>query len=194
MASTLNNSLSKEIKHSKDRVTGLINTNKLVKFYDGCDGGKTGFTNESGFCLCATAKRGGLRLISVVINAPDSKSRFNAVSTMFDYGFENYTNKMVVDSSKPLDVSVKVEKSKKDSIKVAPKENVFVFSNKKQQDKITIDFKPYNSRAPISMGDTVGKLTVYKNNVEYKSVDVISLESVDDKTYFDYIKDIISIW
>ncbi|MBR2337551.1 MAG: D-alanyl-D-alanine carboxypeptidase [Clostridia bacterium] len=183
-----------EISHGKDRVTGLTNTNKLVRFYEGCDGGKTGFTQESGFCLAATAKRGGLRLISVVINASDSKGRFADVSNMFDYGFENFTNKMVVDSSKPLDVTVKIEKSKKSSINVAPKENVFIFCERTNKDKITIDFEPYEIKAPISCGDVVGKLKVFKNSVEFKSVDVISLEDVLEKTYFDYIKDIGKSW
>ena len=183
-----------EIEHSKGRVTGLTNTNKLVKFYEGCDGGKTGFTNESGFCLAATAKRGGLRLISVVINATDSKGRFADVSTMFDYGFDNFTSKMVVDSSKPLDVDVKVEKSKKDKICVAPKEDVYIFAEKNKKDDVTIDFSPLNVYAPIKTGDVVGRLKIYKNNVEYKTVDVVSLEDVSQKTYFDYIKDIGERW
>ena len=183
-----------EITHSEGRVTGLTNTNKLVKFYDGCDGGKTGFTQEAGFCLAATAKRGGLRLISVVINANDSKGRFADVSNMFDYGFDNFTSKMVVDSSKPLDVDVKVSKSKKDKICVTPKEDIFIFTERNTKEDVTIDFSPLNVCAPVKKGDVVGTLKVYKNNVEYKSVDVISLEDVNKKTYFDYIKDIGSNW
>ena len=182
-----------EICHG-ERVTGLTNTNKLVKFYDGCDGGKTGFTQEAGFCLAATAKRGSLRLISVVINAQDSKSRFAEVSNMFDYGFNNFTNKMVVDSAKPLEIDVKVEKSTKTSIKVAPKEDVFMFSQRNLKEDIKIDFSPYKVCAPVKKGDMVGKLKIYKNNVEYRSVDVISLEDVEKKTYFDYIKDIGNNW
>ncbi len=183
-----------EITHSEGRVTGLTNTNKLVKFYEGCDGGKTGFTQESGFCLAATAKRGGLRLISVVINSQDSKLRFADVSDMFDYGFDNFSNKMVVDSSKPLDVEVKVEKSKKDNISVAPKEDVFIFSQRNAKENVTIDFSPSKVCAPVKKGDVIGKLKIFKNNVEYKTVDVISLEDVEQKTYFDYIKDIGNRW
>ena len=183
-----------EINHSKGRVTGLTNTNKLVKFYDGCDGGKTGFTQESGFCLAATAKRGSLRLISVVINACDSKSRFADVSNMFDYGFNTFTNKMIVDKAKPLDIDVKIEKSKQDKICIAPKEDVYLFTERNSKDNITIDFSPLSACAPVKKGDVVGKLKIYKNNVEYKVVDVISLEDVNKKTYFDYILDIGSKW
>ncbi|MBE5742237.1 MAG: D-alanyl-D-alanine carboxypeptidase [Clostridiales bacterium] len=183
-----------EIKHSGDRVTGLTNTNKLVKFYDGCDGGKTGYTSESGFCLAATAKRGGLRLISVVINSPDSKSRFNEVSNMFNYGFDNYTSKMVIDSSKPLEIDVKIGKSKNDKIEIKPINDVFVFSKRNEKEKITIDFNPIEKCAPVSKGEKVGELIVFRSGVEYKRVDVVTTCDVQVKTYFDYIKDIAKNW
>ena len=84
-----------EISHPKGRITEMSNTNKLIRFYQGCDGGKTGYTSDAGHCLCACAERNGLRLISVVISAPDSKTRFKEVSKMFDSGFANYENKFV---------------------------------------------------------------------------------------------------
>lgn len=183
-----------EIEHSKGRVTGLTNTNKLVKFYEGCDGGKTGFTSESGFCLAATAKRGGLRLVSVVINSPDSKTRFKDVSSMFDFGFDNYVSKMVVDSKKPLEIEVTVDNAKDGKIQVIPSHDVFMFSKRNSQDDIIIDFQPYEIKAPLKKGDVVGQLKIFKNNVEYKKVDVIVCHDVSKKTYFDYIKDIGANW
>ena len=77
----------------------FVNHNRLLKTYDGIIGGKTGFTNEAGFCLTATAKRGNMRLISAVIGAPDSKTRFNEVSSMFNLGFNAYENKAVLDKN-----------------------------------------------------------------------------------------------
>lgn len=183
-----------QIEHQKGRVTGLTNTNKLVKFYDGCDGGKTGYTTESGFCLAATAKRGGLRLISVVINSPDSKSRFAEVSEMFNYGFDNFTNKMVVDSSKPLEIKVNVKKSKDEHIKVKASNDVFIFSEKNKNEKITIDFKPLSVSAPLKENEQVGELIIFKDNVEYKRVKVVTINSVEEKTYFDYIIDVGKDW
>ena len=79
-----------KFQHPEGRFTEITNTNKLIRFYDGCDGGKTGFTNEAGFCLAATAKRDNLRLISVVIGEESSEIRFRDVRTMFDYGFANF--------------------------------------------------------------------------------------------------------
>lgn len=183
-----------EIEHSKGRVTGLTNTNKLVKFYDGCDGGKTGYTSESGFCLAATAKKGSLRFVSVVINAPDSKTRFADVSNMFNYGFDNFASKMVVDSKKPIDLDVKINKSKCGEIKVAPVSDVYVFGKRNQKENVVVDFEQLTVSAPLKKGDVVGKLKVFKDNVEYKCVDVICLHDVNEKNYFDYILDVGNNW
>ena len=183
-----------EIEHSQGRVTGLTNTNKLVKFYDGCDGGKTGYTSESGFCLAATAKKGSLRFVSVVINAPDSKTRFSDVSNMFNYGFDNFASKMVVDSSKPIDLDIKINKSKCGEIKVAPIADVYVFGKRNQKENVSIDFEQLTEKAPLKKGDIVGRLKVFKDNVEYQCVDVICLHDVNEKTYFDYILDVSNNW
>ena len=183
-----------EITHPEGRVTGLTNTNKLVKFYDGCDGGKTGYTAESGFCLASTAKRGELRLISVVIKSPDSKTRFNDSSTMLNYGFENFTNKMVVDSSKPLDIKVEINKSKKSKIEVLAQNDVFIFSKRNTKENVRVDFEPLYASAPLKKGDKVGELIIFKNNVEYQRVAVVTNEDVSKKTYFDYIRDVTTNW
>ena len=145
-----------EITHNAGRKTGLTNTNKLVRFYDGCDGGKTGFTSESGFCLAATAKRGALRLIAVAIDSPDSKTRFAEVSSMFNYGFDNFTSKMAVDSSKPLEIKAEVDKGVKEKVKIIPENDVFVFGEKSKKQNVTIDFKPDKIRAPIKSGEKAG--------------------------------------
>lgn len=183
-----------EIHHSGTRKTGLANTNKLIRFYEGCDGGKTGYTSEAGHCLASTAKRGGLRLVSVVIHAPDSKTRFRDTSEMFNYGFDNYSGKMVVDKSRSIDIKVSVEKGKKDNIAVRPSDDIFVFSKKNEKPDVIIDFKPRKIVAPINKGDAVGELIVYKDNIEYKRVEVIAEESVAKKVFFDYIGDIASKW
>lgn len=183
-----------EIEHKAGRKTGLTNTNKLVRFYDGCDGGKTGFTSDSGFCLAATAKRGALRLIAVAINSPDSKTRFAEVSSLFNYGFDNFTSKTVIDSSKPLDIEVKVEKGTKENVKVIPESSVCIFSAKNVKENVSIDFKPDKFVAPVKKGEILGELIVYRDNVEFKRVNVKALEDVPKKTYFEFIKDIGKKW
>lgn len=182
-----------EISHG-DHVTGLTNTNKLIRFYEGCDGGKTGYTSESGFCIAATAKRGAMRLVSVVINSPDSKKRFADASNLFNYGFDNYTDRMVVDSSRPIDIEVDVKKGLKDTVSVRPEKDLFVFSARNVKNNITVDFEPANIKAPVKKGDKIGQLIVYKDNVEYARVNVVSEQDVDRKTFFHYIKDISDGW
>ncbi|MBO7214132.1 MAG: D-alanyl-D-alanine carboxypeptidase [Clostridia bacterium] len=182
-----------KIDHSKNS-TELANTNKLIKHYKGCDGGKTGFTNESGFCLTATAKRGNMRLISAVIGASDSKTRFNSVSTMFNMGFNGYENKAVLDKDIPLDIPVRVSGGKNASIEVAPEKDFFVLS--KKGEKVCVDFE-YNFNsvcAPISKGDKVGSVTVYRNGVECGKIDLISLETINKLTYFDIVFEIANKW
>lgn len=183
-----------EIDHG-GRKTEIANTNKLVRFYEGCDGGKTGFTQEAGFCLAATAKRGNTRLISVVINAETSKQRFADVSGAFNYGFSNYSSKTALEKGRALDVTTRVEKGVKTSVKVAAESDVFVFSAKNRKDDVTIDFCPLKGvKAPLKEGDKVGEIVVYKDNVEYARVSAVSCENVDKKLFFDYVKDVAKGW
>ena len=137
-----------KIEHSKNH-TEISNTNKLVRFYDGCDGGKTGFTNEAGFCLTATAKRGNMRLISAVIGAPDSKTRFNEVSTLLNKGFNLYENKAVLDKNLPLDAKIGVLGGKIKQVEVVPENDFFVFTSKNSNDNIEIDYNYYSVKAPV---------------------------------------------
>lgn len=184
-----------KIEHPGGRYTEISNTNKLIRFYDGCDSGKTGFTSEAGHCLAASAKRGNMRLISVVIKAPDSKSRFGDISQMFNYGFANYTNKTIVDNNIPLEISVAVENGKKDAIQVIPEKSFYLFSEKNKKDALEVDFCPISSvKAPIEKGDVVGSLKIYRDHIEIGEVAVLANETVDRSTYFDTIKDIARDW
>ena len=184
-----------KIIHPGGRETLITNTNKLSRFYEGCYGGKTGYTSEAGHCLVASACRNGMRLISVVICAPDSKTRFYEVSSMFDYGFANYVNKLIIDDRKPLDITVEVAGGKKDTIEIVAERSFFVFTKKNEHRNVEIDFVPNEIvKAPIYKGDNLGKLNVYENGVEIFTVNVLANEDVLSKTYFDVIKDIAKLW
>ncbi len=184
-----------KIEHPKGRFTEISNTNKLIRFYDGCDSGKTGYTSEAGHCLCASAVRNDMRLISVVISAPDSKTRFNEVSKMFNYGFDNYVNKIIIDNNSPLDIKVSVEDGKKDSLSVVAEKPLYLFSRKDQKRSVEINFTPTDKVvAPITKGDIVGSLSVYENGILIDSVCVLANEDVLEKTYFDCIFDVLENW
>lgn len=181
-----------KINHSKERITEISNTNKLIKFYNGCDSGKTGYTSEAGHCICASAKRDNMRLISVVIGAPNSKTRFKEASDMFNYGFANFTNKLIIDNAKPIDECISVKGGNTNTVKCIPEKPVYIFTNKNEKRSFEFDVvKNTNLKAPISKGDVVGELVVYENGIEVTSVNLISLDAVKKANYFDNVKNII---
>lgn len=184
-----------EIHHDGGRVTEISNTNKLIRFYDGCDGGKTGYTSEAGHCLAASAHRKGMRLVSVVIKAPDSKTRFNDVSKMFNYGFANFENKLIIDCEKPLDIPVEVAGGREDFVKGIPAEPFYLFTARNEKVALDIDFVPCESvKAPVEKGEQIGVLSVYKDGVLAKEIPVLAYETVEKQTYFDIVKNIIDNW
>ena len=184
-----------KIKHPNERFTDISNTNKLIRFYNGCDSGKTGYTAEAGHCLAASAIRNGMRLVSVVISSPDSKTRFKEVSSMFNYGFANYTNKQIIDNTKPLDLVAKIDGGKKENIEVVAEKPFYIFSKKDEKRSVELDFVPLQTiKAPVKKGDVLGELHIYENGAEISLINVLANEDVNAKTYFDVVCDIGKNW
>lgn len=183
-----------KILHPEGRETEMANTNKLIRFYNGCDAGKTGFTNEAGFCLAASAKRGNLRVVSVVIGGTDSKARFGAVSTMFDFAFATCENKVAVDSEHILDEKCPVHGGKIDSVCIRPERNSYVFINKSETPEIVLDVNLKDLKAPVCIGDDAGEIIVYKNGVELDRVKLIANEAIAKNSLWDAIGNIAKNW
>ncbi len=183
-----------DFKHPDDRTTTITNTNKLIRKYSFCDGGKTGFTNEAGFCLAATAKRDNLRLVSVVLGADSSDSRFASTVRMFDYGFANYKNAIVLDSGVNLSDKVQINGGKKTEVSVRPARSCYVFSAKDKTPDIKYNFIPCKVCAPVAKGDVAGKIEVYKDGVLYDTVDVVCAEEAERAGYGDYIRKVAGEW
>ncbi len=191
----ISNIWMQDFVHNDGNITQMTNTNKLIRFYNGCDCGKTGFTSEAGHCLTASASRNGMRLISVVINAPNSKTRFAEVSNMFNYGFSNFESKKIVDCSKNLEYTVNVCKGKKDKIEVISENSISIVCKKGENRNFEFVFEPLEKIvAPIYTGDVVGKLNVYEKGVLVASVNVLSSEENLKKTYFDVLKETGENW
>lgn len=181
-----------EITHSNDRKTMITNTNKLVKYYNGCDGGKTGFTNEAGFCLAATAKRGATRLVSVVIGEKDGKQRFADSAALFNYGFDNYSSKMVL-STESQEYQVEVKNGKQEYVFAVPENDLYVFGHNNVKENVQIVFEPAdNVKAPIARGDKVGKFVLFKDDIKIGEYKATSFSSVGRLSYKDYLEQIAS--
>ncbi len=180
--------------HPDNRTISMTNTNKLIRKYPACDGGKTGFTNQAGFCLATTAVKDNLRLVSVVLGADSSDNRFSSVMNMFNYGFANYKNKTVLDKDVNLNDKIKITGGKKEEISVRPARSSFAFSKNNETPDISENVIAYDVKAPVIKGDVVGKIEVYKGGVLSDTVDLVAAEDAERATYGDYIRKVARDW
>lgn len=183
-----------KFNHTNGRYTEITNTNKLVRYYDGCDGGKTGFTNEAGFCLAATAKRNDMRIISVVIGAESSDKRFNAVRTMFDFAFSNYAMKPILEKESPLSQQAKVKGGKENCVSVYPEKTLYLCLKRNEQAKFSTEISLKTLKAPIKENDCVGEIVLYKNGVEIDKTKLLATNQVKKANIFDSFKSIARNW
>ena len=182
-----------DFMHPSGRRTGLVNTNKLVKTYDGIEGGKTGYTDSAKFCLTASAKRGEMRLVGVVIGVADSKTRFKEMSNLFDYGFANYQSKLIASNEVP--VTVAKFKNAKDYATVYTARDIFKFMSKDDELKFSTDFQLYDKKAPLSQGDVVGKLYVFdQNNMVVDEVELVVRSNVEAIGFKESLNKIVHVW
>ncbi len=184
-----------ELKHDKDgRSTELVNTNKLIRSLNGCDGLKTGYTSDAGFCVSTTAKRGDMRLVSVILGGSTSKDRFNEAAELINYGFANYQNNSVVKTGDILgNVSINgaVEKNANgvalDEFKICVKND----GTDKIETRIELQ---ENVTAPVKQGQELGKVIISLNGVDLGSVILVSQNEHLKAGFIDKIKGIISNW
>ena len=159
----------------RDGSFGLANTNKLVRFYQGATGLKTGFTAKAGYCLSASAMRDGMELIAVVMGAETSQQRFAACKGMLDYGFANFA--LVTPELSEGTVPVKLGVSA--SAAAVPGEKVELLVDKAQRGDVTVEVKLDESvAAPVSQGQRLGTLTVRCGEQVLAQVPMVAKEAV----------------
>ncbi len=162
---------------------GLSNTNKLVRFYPGATGLKTGFTSAAGYCLSATAQRDGMELIAVVMGCETSQDRFNACKAMLDHGFANYT---VVSPqlSGPLTVNVELGRAKE--VPVEPGQSGAMLIDKAHKNSVTTDIKLDESvTAPVSKGQKLGVMTIRAGEQILLQVPMVASTPVERLSFGD---------
>ncbi len=170
----------------------LANTNKLVRFYDGATGLKTGSTSKALCCVSATAKREDMHLIAVVLGAPNSKTRFSSARALLDYGFSAFSVKKYTAENEEIE-PVKISKGVKDVVELYIKDEISLLSSRGEvvEAERKIEIKE-NLKAPVKKGDTVGEIVILKNGEEIGRSDVCAKETVDKKTFFMMFSDVFN--
>ena len=170
----------------------LANTNKLIRFYDGANGMKTGSTSKAGFCLSATAKRNGVQLIAVVMGAPSSKERFADASTLLNYGFQNYS---LTTACQKGDIAgdVSVTKGTLPAVTAIASQTYSLLTENNQKDLLKEQkVLTETVEAPVEEGQKLGEIIYTFNGKETGRVPLVALNSVSKLTYGHLFKELIN--
>ena len=180
-----------DLTHPSGRVTGLTNTNKLIRRYQGCLGGKTGFTNEAGHCITVAAKRGDIQPIAVIIGAANSQTRFNESSALLDYACQNFENQLIVDSSVPIK-KVTVKNAVIETIDLYPATNYYHLTMKNGTSNIAVATEiPDTVTAPLLVSMDLGTIMVTDNGKVIAEIPVRTGENVDRANYWQTVQKIV---
>ena len=156
----------------------LANTNKLVRFYEGATGLKTGSTDAAGYCLSATAERDGMELIAVVLKAKTSEQRFESAKSLLNFGFANYTLTDVYPGQAlpPVDVLL----GEQDTVQPVLAQSSRILVDKAQLNDVTSELRLCeNVEAPVEQGQVLGTITAYFNGKSYGTLDLVATCSVE---------------
>jgi serine-type D-Ala-D-Ala carboxypeptidase (penicillin-binding protein 5/6) len=177
------------LREDTDNKFWLVNTNKLVRFYPGVDGLKTGFTREAMYCLTATAEKDGMRVIAVVFGAPTPKDRNAQVTKMLDYAFSQYKTHPMFERNHVMG-SAKISKGKDRTLDVVTSEPISLLTKKGENiedvsQKVTVQ---KDLKAPIKKGDPVGELVIEKNGKKLIQSPLVAKEDIDKASWWDLFK------
>ena len=162
---------------------GLSNTNKMVRFYAGATGLKTGFTSGAGYCLSATAQREDLELIAVVMGCPTSKERFAACKSLLDYGFANYA---LVQLEIREDMAIPVELGREKTVKAVPSGESAMLIDKGQKSAVTTEITLEEKvKAPVSKGQRLGTATIRAGEQVLAEIPLVAERGVEKLSWWD---------
>lgn len=173
----------------------LVNTNKLVRFYEGADGLKTGHTDAAQYCLAATAKRKGVRLIGIVLGVPNSKVRNTQAMQLLDYGFNNVKQRVLKKSGEVVS-TLKLDKADISEIQVKLKDDLIVVENLDgEEHKYTYDIVIDDVKLPIQANTVVGKIKVKEGKNVVSTMDLIVDKKVEKLSYLDlFLNSLLNIF
>ena len=167
----------------RDGAFGLANTNKMVRFYSGCTGLKTGFTTGAGYCLSASAQREGMELVAVVMGSETSQDRFGACKSLLDYGFANFS---LYTPALQEGALVPVKLGASESVAAVPAGETAILVDKGQRNSIESEITLEESvTAPVSRGQRLGTLTVRSGEQVLAEVPLVAEEGISRLTTLD---------
>jgi D-alanyl-D-alanine carboxypeptidase (penicillin-binding protein 5/6) len=182
-----------DFKHPDGRTTVLTNTNKLVRFYAGCDGGKTGYTSEAKFCLSATAVKNSMRVISVIIGSSDSKKRFADSRKLLDYAFANFRNEIKFKAGEEAG-RLAVNNGKAKDIAFTPATDIAELLKRGEEGGLQVKFELKAVKAPVKVNDKVGVAYAVKGNSVVATIDLLALEGTEKANIGDIYERILGGW
>ena len=167
------------LTHPSGRATDLTNTNRLVRFYEGCDGLKTGSADDSRYCLAATAQKDGMRLIAIVLGVPNSQTRFDEARAMLDYGFAGYRRITLLNKGDLLGQQVPVHLGMAEQVETAVGSGVSMLLKAGQEKQLSLEVElPEQVEAPIEEGQTIGLVRVLLSGQVIAKVPAVAAQAV----------------
>lgn len=167
--------------------TWMVNTNKLIKYYTGLDGLKTGFTKTAGYCLTSTAKRNDMRLISVVMKEPSSQVRNSETISLLNYGFSNYKIKTILKKDQKLG-TIEVQNSKKELADITILEDATNLESINDNKEYSFNIVTDKVKAPLKKGDKVGTLELTEQGTVIKRLNITVKENIPKANIWDLYK------
>jgi D-alanyl-D-alanine carboxypeptidase (penicillin-binding protein 5/6) len=163
-----------KLVHPSGRETELVNTNRLIKYYSGCKCGKTGFTDEAGYCLSSLAEKNSMKMIAVALNCNTSADRFKECMELFNYGFTNFENKKVISKGEVLNQELMVVGGEYSKVRLIAEKDFYTINKRGDNDSIEIRYEvPSEVKAPILANDRVGKIIVLRQGIVIGEVNVL---------------------
>ena len=184
-----------EIDHFDGRATQLTNTNRLIRLYEGCDGGKTGSTQEAGACLTATARRGDMRLIAVVLGAPSGSARFDTAASMLDYGFANYRLYPVAARGTHIRGGLPVAGGDASTMPLRLDDSLTLLIQKGEEQDIVLSANlPESVEAPVAEGARIGTVDVLRGGKIVARLPVVAAATVESRGLLQNLRRAVRRW
>lgn len=189
------NIFTDQIVHSGGRITELTNPNRMVRFYDGCDGLRTGSSPEAGYCIAATAKRGQQRLIAVILGAPNSDARFEGARKLLDYGFSSFTLVMSAKKGEIVKKGIPVNGGDIEKVNAVAEKDAGMLvakgSEKSVSKKITL---PDALDAPLKKGQVIGEMIISVDGQEKARINLVADSDAKTSEFWDGLVRIFYNW